>query len=104
MDSSLLTSHAIVRFDRLLPDEPEHIVVDVVWKGVNLDRPCAGGYGLPHNSRGLALCVRLVNAINSQKAFSNPKIVRDVNGQTYVQADHEVCGKFLNEDLIRIGF
>jgi hypothetical protein len=77
--------------------------VEVTWGGAALDRPCTSGWLLALVHAELA--VRLATAINAGAVYSNPRIVRDCNGATYVQADSvRMLGRTLNADLRRIGF
>ena len=51
------------------------------------------------------LANRLVAAINAGAVYSNPKIVRDCFGGTYVAADSvRMLGRTLSADLRRIGY
>lgn len=79
---------------------PAMLVVETHWHGQNLDRPNTGGTAV----KDQRMADRLVRAINSGAAYSNPKVVRDVSGQTYVHADRAFMGKYLNADLRKLGY
>lgn len=82
--------------------QSDRIQVNVVWGGAELDRPTTYGFGLKANHAGLA--TRLKRAIDAQAVFTDPKIVNDVNGHTYVMAKCLVMGRYLNADLKRLGY
>jgi hypothetical protein len=75
--------------------------VDTLWPIEGLDRPHTHGYVLGNNSR---LADRLSRAIEDGAVYENPRIVRDVDGRTYVQAHAKVMGKYANADLRRLGY
>lgn len=78
----------------------EHgVLVSPIWEGV--DRPNVGGWVTTPR-----LATRLVNAILAGAVHKNARIVKDVNGQTYVTSDAYliVSGKYMNADLKRLGF
>jgi hypothetical protein len=74
--------------------------IGVTWEGVELDRPTTCGM----TCRDSKLAQRLADCINAQKAYVNPKVVRDINGQSYVQATCLILGRRMNADLKRLGF
>jgi len=89
----------------------DEIHVEVTWSARNpdgtraalLDRPHTFGWAVSLGHGALAR--RLLAAINAGAVYSNPRIVRDCNGATYVQADSvRMLGRTLNADLRRIGF
>lgn len=83
--------------------KPDHLdtgrfSVQAVWGGV--DRPTTGGWGGLRES----VAKRLAKAIKAGAVESNPRIVKDVNGKTYVQTDGFIMAKYMNADLKRLGF
>lgn len=82
------------------------IHVEVTWGGADLDRPSTGGFILgPVSMSGkMKLAQRLVRAIDEGAVYTDPKVVKDVNGKTYVQAHCKVMGKYLNAALKRLGY
>lgn len=84
------------------PDEVSgRYIVETHWTGVELDRPCTGGISTGTNRK---LAERLAAAINAGVVYTDPKVQKDVNGATYVQAGCKVFGRRLNADLKRLGF
>ncbi len=62
------------------------IIVDVVWSApVPLDRPNVGGWLFDAKQRSLA--ERLVRAINDGAVYHNARVVRDINGKSYIHAE-----------------
>lgn len=88
---------------RGVPDDSRDcILVNVVWSGAKLDRPCTGGYRL--SMKHMKLAKRLAAAINAGAVYTNPKIKEDIHGHTYVVADCHVMGRYMNRDLKALGF
>jgi len=83
---------------RCLPQHTDLWFVHPVWADV--DRPDTGGWLV----RGEKLARRLERAVRAGKALGPATIAVDVNGNTYVQADHLVMSKYMNADLRRLGF
>ncbi|MBM4469831.1 hypothetical protein GS982_20545 [Rhodococcus hoagii] len=79
-------------------DEDGTVHVSPSWHGV--DRPDTGGYAV----RDRRTADRLVAAIRAGVVYTNPTIVTDVNGKTFVSADRAVYGRTLRADLRRLGF
>jgi len=77
------------------------IDIDVTWIGADLDRPHVGGWAISDKP---ALATRLKTAIEAGAVYANPKIVKDSNGKTFVQAKSLVLGRHMNADLKRLGF
>lgn len=81
------------------------IEVAVDW-GETVDRRISGGIVVnsvnPKTARQLVK--RLVKAINAGVVYTNPKICKDLFGQTYVDAECRVVGRKLSADLKRLGF
>jgi hypothetical protein len=73
--------------------------VTTTWDA-DVDRPTTGGYILTNH----ATARRLVAAINAQAVYTDPRIVTDVNGATYVQATSRVLGRRASADLRRLGY
>ena len=69
-----------------------------IWGGV--DRPNTGGWGGLKES----VAQRLAKAIKAGVVCSNPRIVTDVNGKTYVEYDGFIMARYMNADLKRLGF
>lgn len=80
---------------------PAHWSVTPVWP--NVDRPISSSWSVGQNP---GLGRRLVNAIEAGVVCTNPKVMTDVNGQTYVSHDGHlrVSGRRMNADLKRLGF
>lgn len=79
--------------------------VKVIWSGPEpLDRPDVGGWLFNHNQRKLA--ERLVKAINSGVVFKNPRVVKDIHGATYVEAEQTQFfhKRHMNKALQAVGF
>jgi len=72
--------------------------VEPVWAGV--DRPRTGGWSV----RTRADAERLERAIRAGVVFADARVVTDVNGQTYIQAERRVMGKYFDADLRALGF
>jgi hypothetical protein len=66
------------------------------WTGV--DRPRT--YGIVAGKHA----ARLARAINAGVVFHDPKVITDVDGNTFVSAASRVRGRTLNADLKRLGF
>lgn len=84
-----------------ITQEDGRIMVTISWSGAELDRPSTGGISCGKDMR---LANRLAACINAQKAHSSPRVVRDINGRTYVQATCLILGRRMNADLKRLGF
>ena len=82
-------------------DKPA-LLVEVVWSGVELDRPNVGGFRMKMNHSVLAY--RLAKSINAGAVYEKIEVKRDVNGKSYVQASSKVMGRHLHSDLKRLGF
>lgn len=72
--------------------------VKVTWPGV--DRPSTQGWVLGNRNTA----ERLATAINAGAVFSDPEIVTDSAGQTYVRANYSIVGRRASADLARLGF
>jgi len=83
-------------------ERDDSLYVEVTWTGVELDRPSTGGICVKKTDRKLA--ERLKRAIEAQVVHVNPKVVKDLFQQTYVQSDCRVMGRRLNADLRRLGY
>ena len=59
---------------------------------------------LPNTKQGLKLACRLAKAVDAGKAFTNPRIVKDMCGVEYLAYDHVVLGRYLDADLKKMGF
>lgn len=67
--------------------EGDTVHLDVTWSGPEvLDRPCTGGWQFNNDRRGVTFAGRLAQAINAGRAYREPKLVRDVNGHSYIEA------------------
>ena len=82
--------------------DDEGIHCDVHWSGEKLDRPHTSGYLLGRKKMKLAL--RFKRAVEAGAIYSNPKIVKDVNGKTYVQAEGFIMARHMNAELKKRGF
>lgn len=82
------------------------LLVNIHWtaEGVNLDRPCTLGFGLPDTKHGRSLAARLTKAIDAQAVVLNPSITTDSGGKTYVAGNIQVMCRYMNADLKRLGF
>jgi len=74
--------------------------VEVFWTGTKLDRPTTVGIVVEKKS----LAERLKKAVDAGAVHTNPQVVRDCDGKSYVQANCKVIGRTLNADLRRLGF
>ncbi len=90
-----------IKKENFFPDEVTRYVVEIYWTGANLDRPNTYGISCGSNHK---LALRLATAVDAQVVFLNPRIVRDVNDKSYVEAECRVMGRHLNRDLQRLGF
>lgn len=97
-----LTQKALVGLQHTI-DGPM-ISVHIIWGGAPLDRPDVGGWGLPNTPHGWRLARRLALAIECGRATRNAEIKTDVNGATYVSAEHTISGRTMHADLKRLGF
>lgn len=70
------------------------------WAGV--DRPIAHTFSL--TATKISLAGRLVAAIKAGVVFTNPRVMVDVRGQTYVSHGITVIGRTMDADLKRLGF
>lgn len=78
---------------------------DTHWTGADLDRPCTGGIVLGADTRAhRMLAARLTLAVEAGAVYLHPEVATDIYGQSYVKADRKVMGKYLNADLVRLGF
>jgi hypothetical protein len=71
--------------------------VSPIWAGV--DRPNVGGISVP-----LRFVGRVVAALESGAAFESTKVVRDIDGKTYVEASSRIMGRHLERSLRAIGY
>lgn len=80
--------------------------VNPIWEadGGDLDRVDVGGWCLGSGRTAERYAKRLEAALTAGVVYSNPRVVRDVIGQTYVEADKHVMGRHMNADLKRLGF
>lgn len=76
----------------------EGFVVRPIWSSV--DRPA--GAGIVTRTRKLA--DRLADAIRAGVAVRASRVLRDVNGKTFVDQSFSVRARTLNADLTRLGF
>lgn len=79
--------------------------VQVSWSGPEaLDRPSTGGWLFDESQRRTA--ERLCAAINAGVVYKNPRMVRDVNGRSYVQAEQTQFfhKRHMNSSLRAVGF
>jgi hypothetical protein len=101
MKKAKLVPKAVIATART-PGGGTRYTVNVHWTGAKLDRPHTFGWSTGSSSD---LAARLARAVNAGAVFSNPEVVKDVNGKTYVEADQvPMIGRRLNADLTRIGF
>lgn len=76
----------------------------LVWTGVEVDRPHTGGISLLDTPHYRSLAERYRRAVAEGAVYSNPRIVSDINGRTYIRSDGFVMGKYLNSDLKALGY
>jgi len=73
-------------------------IVGPVWEGV--DRSYTHGWEVKEK-----LVKRLVAALEGEAAkVTDPKVMTDINGKTYVSFDLPVMGRTMNADLKRLGY
>jgi hypothetical protein len=83
---------------RVTPDrDPKLVHVRPVWS--TSDRPDSFGWLAPKK-----LAHRLVAAIKAGVALTNPVVKTDVEGKTYVHAEAQILGRYMNSDLKKLGF
>ena len=79
--------------------------VSVHWDDAGVDRPStfkwSVGSDVPAKRK---LAQRLVSAVQAGAALTNTAIAEDVNGKTYVKTESRVVGRYMNADLMRLGF
>src|SRR5262245_15835355 len=80
------------------------LTVRLTWPLAGVDRPETMGWRLPNTPNGRRLAQRLMAAIEAGVAVTEPAIVADVNGKTYVEAHSHVLGRTMNADLKRLGY
>ena len=78
--------------------------VKIDWSALKVDRPITYSISTGHGARGYRLGERLKAAIEAGAAVKYKRIVKDDDGETYVDADVLVMGKYLNADLTRLGY
>lgn len=78
--------------------DADGIHVSPSWHGV--DRPDTGGYAV----RNQRTADRLKAAMLAGVVYTDPEVVTDVNGKTFVSASRTVLGRRINADLRRLGF
>jgi hypothetical protein len=76
----------------------DYLTVTPVWSGVDRARSFSVAV------RQLSVASRLKAAILAGAAYPVRGVLTDVNGQTYVDFDHNVMGRHLNADLKKLGF
>lgn len=96
----MLKPNAVLVITKDLGGAPRYLV-ETHWTGVELDRPCTGGISTGGDWK---LAERLARAINAGAIHTDPKVVQDINGKTYVQSGHKVMGRYLNADLRKLGY
>lgn len=79
-------------------ENSDYYVVYAVWSGV--DRP----RGVGVSARTKRLAERLERAVRAGVAIGVDRVMRDVNGKTYVQEHRTVLSRTLGADLKRLGF
>lgn len=84
-----------VRFAEQDWPEGGSILVQPVWKGV--DRPDGAGVALRPSDRALA--ERLRDVILRGDAYGEVRTLTDIDGRTYISADHRFSVMELAEDL-----
>ena len=84
-----------------ITEDDEGIHVTVVWDAT-VDRNRIDSWLLPKGSLDLAR--RLKRAVDAQAVVSEPRVEKDVNGATYVDAGLSVMGRTMSADLKRLGF
>lgn len=96
-----LTPNAIITSKGRGPALANYTVQTIWTADVEIDRPSTH-----HISCGSdrELAERLARAINDGAFWSDASIREDVNGDTYVSADGFTIGKYLREDLPRLGY
>lgn len=111
MNAKTTREMAMLRPTAKIEVRPDHdcksleIYVDVMWEGEPLDRPSTGGFGFARTPHNLTLARRLARAIEAGAVYSNPRVVRDVNGATYVQASNlHYLHRHSNASLWKLGF
>lgn len=103
----MTTTEALVPTGRISTDPDGELSVSVVWSGGNapIDRPDTGGWLIgPDSPFRRKLAQRLVRAIDAGVVHSDPALVIDNYGHTYVSARRNVMGRRMNADLKRLGF
>ena len=89
-------------------EEAERIICAIFWSGAELDRPHTYSISLRANTRGRNIAQRLQQAVADGAIYENAHIVKDIGGQTYVEADNKnqccIMGKYLNSDLCALGY
>lgn len=68
---------------------------------LDVDRKELLGWSVGKNG---ALAKRLVRAIEAGKAFTVKGFATDVCGNTYLRAEANIMGRYMNADLKRLGF
>lgn len=69
-----------------------------VWEGV--DRPRTHGIACSNMNQAK----RLARAIEAGVVYENPKVRKDIEGETYVDARCTLYTRHLNKELTRVGF
>lgn len=103
----MLKTTPVIRFDLL-----DGVMMLTVWTewyatdDIPLDRPITTGmnFGPVTETRTWSLARRYSACILAQKAYDTSAVKRDIDGQTYVQANSLIYGKRANADLRRLGF
>jgi hypothetical protein len=78
--------------------------VYIDWSDAKVDRPRTYSISTGHGPSGFRLGERLRDAIDAGAAVKFNRIAKDDDGETYVDAEVLVMGRYLNADLKRLGF
>lgn len=97
-----IATHMLDRVDIVDIDEfgIRSIEVRPIWKDV--DREHSSGWGFRPEQRPIA--ERLRKAILDDAFFTDAQVLTDVDGRTYVGANHGAMGRTMERDLERIGY
>jgi hypothetical protein len=99
-DEAMNTITPTAHIDITWENERPIYTVYAKWTGADIDRP------LSHSTQLLnkRTAKRFADAIQAGVAFTDPQIVTDANGKTYVAAKCHVFGKYANANLKALGF
>lgn len=84
------------------------IICHLFWDGqvgnLTLDRPTTGAIGLNDSPHYRKKAEAYQRAVAAGKLYSQPQMVRDINGHWYVIHTGFTGGKWLKNDLRKIGY